>query len=371
LNTPSRVSERIKEIKKHTPVNYGKLIPKKRKSTSTRIPRRDPVNALLGFRRRTKPAKTPKTEYELKLLAKRKAAIDKINAKEYKYDNFEPVYDFDESSDQSMIDDFYEEDEYHFIDQAMEFLDLPIEEKHNPKNFLPVMYDDHQHDSNMAKEIVEQLIEGELKKAQSVLKIANTKFNNINKKERHLEKKSREWHAAVTQLEKAKTQLVMIEWELNQQKIFLPYDSVYALKCVPVKNDRNKQKIELEYYAAVRNPNGKGFCAKKMPEAWMQENFKSEFLDKVNQQHSQKGWIFFEQESDEMKLVKDEDNFFDTLEELNIQHLYDYKPLRGDDQILVIKCEITYDQYAQYVKISKCEWFIMTEKQSCSATPMD
>ena len=55
-------------------------------------------------------------------------------------------------------------------------------EKHQSEIFVPLLYDAHQHDSDKAREILEQEIKGELKIAQQEQLVKELAYNELNEK---------------------------------------------------------------------------------------------------------------------------------------------------------------------------------------------
>ena len=153
----------------------------------------------------------------------------------------------------------------------------------------------------------------------------------------------------------------MLELELKNQPLLLPYNSIYALQ--PITNNN---KIITDYYAVIKNPNGTGYRKIKVSKAWIDEAFDVTFRDKVENHHRSKGWIAFDPEEQKLSVIDDGEDFDDLLNGYNLQPIYTYTPLNGDDKILIVRCEIIFDPYAKNVVIKQCKWSILTKNQTLS-----
>lgn len=89
--------------------------------------------------------------------------------------------------------------------------------------------------------------------------------------------------------------------------------------------------------------------------------------DKVTKEPVEK-----EEEKDhinELKVYKDTESLKRELKKFNLRHIYTYKPLRSDDQILVVRCKAVFNRYATFLHPQKIEWSVLTQKQYYSNDP--
>ena len=153
--------------------------------------------------------------------------------------------------------------------------------------------------------------------------------------------------------------------EMTGQQLFLPYDSIIAIQRLPSKYVEG----DFDYFALVKNPKGGGHCKKYVSKEWLYDNVDAEFMAKLDQLHETMGWVTADEDVAKLKIYKDPEHLNDALTRYAIQPIYEYKPLRSDDQILVVKCEIRYDRYALYCKPLKYKWSVLTLKETYSPNP--
>ena len=109
-----------------------------------------------------------------------------------------------------------------------------------------------------------------------------------------------------------------------------------------------------------------------MPGAWLKEQFEEEFWDQFEEHNKQKGWVLFDPERRRFQSVKTDDEIIEILREKKVPPLYVYKPLNGDDKILIVRNEVVYNCYATHTtqnSVSSFKWSIMTKNQSLSESP--
>jgi hypothetical protein len=104
---------------------------------------------------------------------------------------------------------------------------------------------------------------------------------------------------------------------------------------------------------------------------WLYEVLDPEFTTKLDLFHETNGWIAFgpdDPDTNENVRIK-KIHYYENAAALEryfelykIQPLYEYKPLRSDDQILVVRCKATFNPYAQVtdLTVKKFEWSILT-----------
>ena len=68
-------------------------------------------------------------------------------------------------------------------------------------------------------------------------------------------------------------------------------------------------------------------------------------------------------------MYKDTESLKRQLKKFNLRHIYTYKPLRSDDQILVVRCKAVFNPYATFLHPKKLEWSVLTQKQYYSNDP--
>jgi hypothetical protein len=360
LNSPTRSSARIKNQTSLLPI-----LPKPQPTTSNKrnMKKTEPTNFATGF----VVAKTPKNKmsaFEQSMVDKRQKQLEGINNRSKMHDEFKRCYDFDDSEDNENIVDMFIESPYFFIDEKLKKVEgVEPEKKHDPKVYLPKLYPPHQHNSKKAKEIVDNTIKPDYDKAVKEEKAATISFNKLSKKLGN--KRNKQLEKAEEKMIKAIAKKQLLSWELNGQKIFLPYDSIYAIQRLPstyLKND-------YDYFAVTKNPDGKGYVKKLISKEWIDENFENAFLKKLEQLYKTCGWITFNDTLDEFRVITEEEITTKKLLDYQLPKLYEYKPLRGDDQILIIRNEVSFDSYAIFTRVLKVDWAILTLKESIAKNP--
>ena len=181
-------------------------------------------------------------------------------------------------------------------------------------------------------------------------------------------KRPSKWYQYFKSSDAANYKVQMLEWELKEQSIFLPYDSIYAIKCHPRRGYENKNRMEqYDYYAVVKNPKGNGYQYKLIDSKWIKDNFDSEFLKMIQRYDNEKGWVFFNHQG-KKTLLPPEVNVLKIVKEMQLDEIYLYKPLLSDDKILWIKNVMTYNAYSTKISITLCTWYIKTKKKSLLLT---
>ena len=117
------------------------------------------------------------------------------------------------------------------------------------------------------------------------------------------------------------------EWEMTGQKLLLPYDSIFAIQNIPSKYFKG----EHDYYAVTDNPHDEGFSKKLVSKAWLDDNIDAEFMAKVNTWKVNTGWVTFNNELDEFKVIPGQAYLTTALCQHILPPIYAYKPLRNDD----------------------------------------
>ena len=110
---------------------------------------------------------------------------------------------------------------------------MSLEEKHKSGIYKPLLYKPFQRSTKKAENIVKKLMEPKLDKAKEDLEAIDKKLNKLlekysNRKNKQVESAREEWITATVKKE-------MLEWEITGQKLFLPYDSIYAIQAAPSK----------------------------------------------------------------------------------------------------------------------------------------
>jgi hypothetical protein len=361
--TPTRVSDRIKS---RTLTSPPITIPRKLSASNKIRNPREPKNYAIGFAVTKKPISlTPAMKKHLNRVQVKKEVID---ARKALFDKWEECNFAEDSSDEENIVDLFEDnDPWYFLDKQLLDKELPesltLEEKHKPEIFLPLLYEPFQHNSRKAEEVVKAVILPKYEKAKRSLTEATDKLNRLLK--RFGDRKNNKIVQAREEYEKAAIVEEMLKWEMTGQKMFLPYDSIYAIQALPSEYIKG----EFDYYAITDNPDGRGFAKKMVSKTWLDENVDSEYMCKVNAWKGSNGWITFSDTLNEFKVLPEDANFDEALLEYNLDPVYQYKPLRGDDEILIVRCQVFYDQYDNFTKIKKICWSVLTLKESFSLTP--
>ena len=112
-------------------------------------------------------------------------------------------------------------------------------------------------DEKRARNEVTQLIEEDLRKTREKQAQMTEKIDQMIHALRDPTLKTKQVLEAENKLESLNTKIILLEWELKWQPVFLPYDSIYALR-TKVKDGHK------EYYAVVKNPDG-SFREKLIP----------------------------------------------------------------------------------------------------------
>ncbi len=360
--TPTRVSSRILNQKIISP---NVTAPRKLTAQNKIQNPREPKNYAIGFSVAKKPnTLTPATKKRLQAIQEKKSVID---ARKKQYDEFQECDLATDSEGSDNVVDLFEDDEWYFIDKQLLNKQLPAsmtsEDKHKPEVYLPLLYDPFQHSSKEAETIVQNLIKPKFEKAKNAFTDAETKLNRLLK--RYGDRKSKLVEKAREEYTDALIKKEMLNWEMTGQKVFLPYDSIYAIQAVPSENIKG----EYDYYAVTDNPNGKGFAKKMVSKGWLDDNVDGEFMSKVNDWKDNNGWVTFNNDLKEFKVIQQDNNLNEALQQFNLNPVYQYKPLRGDDEILIVRCEVSYDQYDNYTKVKKMNWTVLTSRESFSLTP--
>jgi hypothetical protein len=327
---------------------------------------RDPKNHAIGFTR-----KAPKTmsvahkKYRRMLHEK----LEKIEEMTEFYDTLHEVDDDLDSSDEENIINFYKpSEEWHFVDKSNLIPnDLSKEDRH--KFYAQYMYDEHEQDQKIAQETVDKLLDPQIKKAKTVFSKVKKNLESLyitygNVKNKLIDE-------AKLAYEKAYVDLELLEQEKNAQRILLPHDSIIAIQILPSRFHTG----QYDYFVMTPHPIRKGgFCKKMVSKEWLYKVLDPEFTSKLDLFHESNGWISFGPEDPDsnenvrIKKIQYYENA-DTLEQhfkkYKIQPLYEYKPLRSDDQILVVRCKATFNPYAHASQftVKKFEWSILTLKQ--------
>ena len=353
--SPTRSSSRIKE--KHIyQEEYHGMYPPIENTKKKRV--KEPVNVAIGFKVRKKPKQL--TDKDEAWIQKNNEALNAIREREKRYDEFEDTFDFEDPTNEEFIDDLYSSNEWYFIDKKMKATNYNSDEKRNPQTFLPLLYNDCQHNSEKAAEAVESYIEPELDSANANETLATKQYEKMKKK--YTDNKAKRLLEAKNKLQNATIEKTMLELEVDFQNKFLPYDSIHALQPITSKSHENIT----DYYVAIKNPNGRGYKRRLVSAAWVNANVESEFVDQIIKHHKQKGWTIFSEDENNSLLVKDTLDIPSAVKDHDIDIAYTYEPLRNNDQILILRCVITYDMYSNYNIVKKANWSILTKKQSMS-----
>jgi hypothetical protein len=54
------------------------------------------------------------------------------------------------------------------------------------------------------------------------------------------------------------------------------------------------------------------------------------------------------------------------LNNYDLEEMYTYTPRKGDDQLLIIRCEVSYDPYISGIDVRNYKWSVLTKKQTLS-----
>ncbi len=200
-------------------------------------------------------------------------------------------------------------------------------------------------------------------------KNAREKVTKMEKR-KNFDKNKKDYKQAQSQLENAIVQKTMLGLEMVGQRMFLPFDSIYAIHQKQIHNPKDPNNTDLfEYHVVTKNPNGSGYVQKFVPKEWLEENVDELFLLHLQKHHDQKGWVVFDKKLNHLRVIPENLNIWGALHTSEIQPIYEYKPLRGDDKVMIVKCEVLYDQYSQFAKIKKMEWYVLTERESLCEDP--
>ena len=157
----------------------------------------------------------------------------------------------------------------------------------------------------------------------------------------------------------------MLHQEMKGQRVFLPFDAILAIQVLPSKYEDG----DVDYFAVTHNPDGEGFSKKLVTKEFLYENLEPEFMASIEQYNTSNLWFTVDADVKKLKVIDDPEDLKTALTRYNILPLYTYKPLRSDDKILIVRCEVRYDVYDLYVKVKKFNWSLVTLKETFSKNP--
>ena len=363
-STPVRVSARIKSMNINSPPF---VISGPRRVSAANRPRnpRDPKNHAIGF----SAPKQPKTltadrKKELQKIQEKK---DNLNARIAYYDKIHNAHSDGDDEDDNLLH-LFPNDEWYFLDkQLLEHEEAvkskSADERHRPGIYKPLLYKPFQRSKKKAEDIVEKLIQPKLDQAIEDLADIDKKLKKLlekygNRKNKQVENAREEWVTATVKKQ-------MLEWEITGQKLLLPYDSIFAIQVLPSKYIKG----EYDYFAVTDNPDGEGWVKKWVSKAWLDENVDQEFMKKVSTWNNNTGWVAFSNALDEFKVIPGQNDLSDALYQHILEPIYEYEPLRNDDEILIVRCEVIYDRYSEFVHVKNMRWTVLTKKESFSLKP--
>ena len=224
-------------------------------------------------------------------IARRKKTVeDSIKREVKRLDSWFPI--------QKAVEvNLYEGNPYYFVDK-----NLPEEPKtirRDENRFKCKLYNPCQLGSTRAKNEVTRMIEDDLKTCEKKHKDLFAKIENWIDKLKKNAPKTKQIIDAETKLQSIETKILLLNWELKWQPVFLPYDSIYALR-TKVSNHHSNV---LEYFAVVKNPDGT-FREKLISKEWLKENLDHEFFNKFQNADRQKGWVMFNEGENELLQLK-------------------------------------------------------------------
>ena len=366
ISSPTRSSIRIQKLKALSPVLKSSPRSSNVIVRSPSRPTRDPKNFATGFRVKKLP-KTMSNSRKKQLRAemeKKEKRNEKLNEKLLFFNDLHDVDDLFVAEDTDNLVDLYSDNEWHFVDTSKRIpKSISGDARREMENFFPHMYATFQRDKKSAEEIVKEQIQPIFIKAEKKEKEAKEKLEKLlikygHQKHHIVDKANEEFKQAFVERE-------MLHQEMTGQKLFLPFDAIVAIQILP----SNYEKGEYDYFALTHNPNGQGFCKKVVAKEWLYENLEPEFMAKLEQFNETNLWITIDDDVNRLKVIQDTDDLRESLTRFNLRPLYEYKPLRSDDQILIVRCEVRYNLYDLYVKIKKFNWSVVTLKETYSNNP--
>ena len=254
----------------------------------------------------------------------------------------------------------YEGNPYYFVDK-----NLPEEPKtirRDENRFKCKLYNPCQLGKPRAKNEVTRMIEDDLKTCEKKHKDLFAKIENWIDKLKKNAAKTKQIIDAETKLQSIETKILLLNWELKWQPVFLPYDSIYALRTKVSNHHTNV----LEYFAVVKNPDGT-FREKLISKEWLKENLDPEFFNKFQNVDRQKGWVMFNDGENELLQLKQQKDVMEELKINNCLPIYHYKPAEDDDEIIIIRACLEFEFPLQQFKITSFKWAVTTKSGSFEA----
>ena len=358
--SPTRVSLRIAGLNSQRTTHVARTADAITRSKTRRPP--DPRNFALGY-------KAPKIGDARKAsIAKEKERKDRkwaiLNEKMSFFNDLQEVDRLFLSPKSKNYIDLFSDDEWHFVDKSEKIPNsITGEERHEKNVYIKYMYSNCQRSKKKAEDIVKEVIKPLYTAAETQEEKAKKKLENLIAK--HGDRKNHLVDKAREEFYQAFVNRELLYQEMTGQQLFLPYDSIIAIQRLPSKYVEG----DFDYFALVKNPKGGGHCKKYVSKEWLYDNVDAEFMAKLDQLHETMGWVTADEDVAKLKIYQDPEHLNDALTRYAIQPIYEYKPLRSDDQILVVKCEIRYDRYALYCKPLKYKWSVLTLKETYSPNP--
>jgi hypothetical protein len=257
----------------------------------------------------------------------------------------------DLSADSVTIVDLYEQYPYYFVDKKL--FNSPLEVRRDESRWTTKLYKPCQLNEERAQNEVKRLI---LEDLEYYIEKRNEYQNDLDLKKKRLKDPSLRPQYIIDaekKVEDAKTQIILLQWELEWQPVFLPYDSIHAIRI------KHRKDVSDEYSAMVQNPDG-SFREKIIPRAWLIENLESEFFNAVNKTYRESGWVMFNEADNQLKQIKDDAGLYKLLADNNCPALYSYKPKSGDDRILCIRVALEFQQPYNKLRVDSMKWYVLT-----------
>ncbi len=319
-------------------------------------PAKKPKNQSQNFAR---GALNSKTAEQIEL--RKKKRDDYVKGEIKRLDTWFPI-----NGDVQEID-FYENNPYYFVDKYFD-KHLPDEKgeiRRDEARFKCKLYKPCQLGTERAKNEVTRLIEADLEKCRKQHAELSQKIENWIDKLKEDHPKTKKILEAETKLQSIETKIVLLNWELKWQPVFLPYDSIYALRA----RDSNHHNNEREFYAVVQNPDG-SFREKLISKEWLKENLDNEFFTKFLKADTQMGWVMFNQADNDLLQLRQSGELLEELHKKNCLPIYQYKPAEDDDEILIIRASLEFEFPYQAFKVSSYKWAVATKSRSTESRMM-
>ena len=269
--------------------------------------------------------------------------------------------------------DLYRDDKYHFVNQHYNVQndDPNIEIYHNEEKYKGDMFEPWQINLEKAEERINIEMKQEIEKCKEEIEVHKKTIIKINAdKDISSQTRKAKLQKVHTMIVKCNEKICLADWDMKRVKIFVPQDSIYAIKVIS-HDSKSKRKFDEvlnnEYHAVVKNPSGNGYTIKLISPEFVRDNFKEEFLSKLLLHHKEKGWVIFDDNDNTIKTISNEQ-----IDTHNLKAIYEYKPTLFDDPIIIIKCVIQFEMYTKVeLKHRSIEWYILTNKNSLSTTNQD